>query len=78
MRSDEVLVSPKDARQKVREHLQQFLEVVDLHTWSIRSTSRQLFRYLEFFIYVQKQEVTKISNLVEKVLDTLERKISTI
>ena len=77
MRSDTVLVSREKAEQKVREHLKQFLQVVDLYTWSIRSTSGQLFRYLEFFIYVQPQ-VSKISGLVEEVLSTLGRTISNI
>jgi hypothetical protein len=47
MRPDStVIVSPDEAEKKVREHLEQFLKVVDLDTWGIHSTFRQLLRYV--------------------------------
>jgi len=71
------LVGKDAVDQKIREHLAQFLQVVDLRSFEIHSTRRQLLRYLEFFNEIQPGFQT-VFGLVENVLGTLDQTISLI
>ena len=49
----------------------QFLQVVHPDTWKIRSTRRQLLRYVEFFNEIN-QSLNTVGGLVENFLGQLE------
>jgi hypothetical protein len=57
--------------QKARDEMAQFLQVVDPETWEIRSTRRQLLRYVEFFNEIN-QGLTAVAHMVEEFLGQLE------